>query len=504
MALWRGEAMSSYASLLMRLEPVRRHFAVWSAARALEQQTPRASPRTADELAFLPAVVEIIETPASPMGRAVSLTICALFASALVWAYFGQVDIHATAQGRVIPGGKTKVVAASEVASVSAIHVQDGDHVTEGEVLVDLDQTSPEADSVRLLREELTFSVAAARLRALLDGRADLVLPDFADSTDLREIVAVNRQELLHKSADHHAVLQALSQERHQKEAEKRAIQANVDGLRQTVPLLEERARMKGGLAENGYVSRSEFLQVQQEYIDRRQELESASHKLVEADSAIAGIDDRSKQSEEQFRAEALSQLSEAEQKASSLAQDLRKAENRRGHYQLSAPVSGWVQQLAVHSVGAVVSQAEPVLMIVPDNEEVMVEAALPNKDAGFVMPGQAVEIKVAAFPFTRYGTIPGEVLTVSGDAVQSANNDPMQRRQLDGNGDSGRLGDSQGGVYSVRVKLRRIDIRADGRDVPLTAGMAVTAEIRTGRRRVIDYLFDPLLRYRDESFGER
>jgi hemolysin D len=486
----------------MRLEPFRRHVAVWNAAWVLDKARPKLASRTSTELAFLPAVIEIIETPASPLGRAVSLTICALFASALAWSWFGQVDIHATAQGRIIPGGKTKQVAATEAASVAAIHVQDGDHVLQGQDLIDLDPTNPQADAARLEREGLEQQVTAARLRALLDGRGDISLPSVAaDSPGLQPLLAVNRQELQHKLADHRATIAGLQQERSQRESEKRGTEADIQRLQQTVPLLEERSRMKGSLSEEGYVSRTEYLQVQQDYIDRKQELESAGHKLAQAYSAINSANEKLRQTEEQFRADSLSQLAEAEQRAASTAQDLVKARDRRLHYLLTAPVSGTVQQLAVHASGAVVSQAQPLLMIVPDNEGIAVEAALPNKDAGFVLPGQAVEIKVEAFPFTRYRTIAGEVQHISGDAMQGPDSDPTQRRQ---SSNTGQTADNQGAVYSVRIKPLADHIRADGRDVALTPGMAVTAEIKTGRRRVIEYVLDPVLRYRDESLTER
>ena len=489
--------------ILMVLEPIRRPLAVLRSAWSLETERPKMAARSADELQFLPAALELIETPASPFGRGTLWLVVALFSSGTLWACLGQTDIHATAQGRIIPGGKTKPVAPSEVASVAAIHVKDGDHVAAGQILVELDPAAPEADVFRLTRERQEEVVTAARLRAMLDGRNDLTLPDGVIAP--AELIEVNRQELRHKLADHTAAIQALVQERQQREAEKRSVLSDQARLEQTVPLLEERSRVKGKLSEDGYVSRTEYLQVQQDYIDRKQELDGTQHKLAEAVSAVANVTQKLNQAEAQFRAESLSQLAEADQKAASLGQELSKSRDRQRLYRLTAPVSGVVQQLTVHAPGAVVSQAQPVLMIVPDDEGISVEAALPNKDAGFVLPGQSVEIKVEAFPFTRYGTIPGEVVVVSSDAVQTGESDPSGRRPQQANNNSGGMAaDQQGLVYSVRIKPGSDHIRADGRDVPLTAGMAVTAEIKTGKRRVIDYVLEPVLRYRDESLRER
>jgi hemolysin D len=483
---------SWYDALLMRLEPLRRHIAVWQAAWANERLRPKFAPRTSEELAFLPAVIEIVETPVSPAGRAVTWLIVAMFALALAWACLGQLDIHATASGRIIPMGKTKPVASTETATVLAIHVADGDRVKQGDVLVELDATQSQADTVRLKRERLELLLAAQRSRALLDGRADIDVP--TGESVPPDLLSLYRQELRHRAADHHAAVVALQQELRQREAELRSAQAEVERLQQTVPLLAEQARVKDQLSQEGWQSRTEFLKVQQEYIDRKQGLDAALQKRTQTEAGIAGASEKLHQVEEQFRSDNLSQQAEAEQKAASLRQELAKAEQRDRLMKLTAPVDGVVQQLSVNAPGAVVTPAAPVLMVVPENEGIAIEAMLQNKDAGFIQPGQAVEIKVESFPFTRYGTIPGVVQHVSGDAVQDSQGKTGGQQQ----------GEPQGPTYSVRIQPQTDHIRADGRDVALTPGMAVTAEIKTGRRRVIAYLLDPVLRYRDESFRER
>ncbi len=489
-------------ALLMRLEPLRRHIAVWKAAFQTERLCPRLAGRTSAELAFLPAVLEIVETPASPLGRLTGWLVMALFASALAWACLGQVDILATAQGRIIPAGKTKTVAASEVGIVAAIHIRDGDRVVARQALVDLDRIGTEADSARLLRERQEQVVTAARLKALVEGQDDITLP--IDETVPPVLLSMHRQTLRQRLADHRATIEGLEQERRQKQAERRGTEADILRLERTVPLLAEQAKTKREMSDLGWQSRTDYLKIEQEHIDRTQELEVARHKLTEADSAINNVSERLRQAEAQFRGDALTQRAEAEQKAASLAQELAKAQNRDRQFLLTAPVDGVVQQLAVHAPGAVVSQAQPVLMIVPDNEGIAVEVALPNKDVGFVRSGQAAEIKVESFPFTRYGTVPGEVTVVSSDSV-SPDADPMRKAAATQDpANTGQSKDTLGATYAVRLHLDRNAIRVDGQDMALTPGMAVTVEIKTGRRTVISYLLDPVRRYGGESFRER
>jgi hemolysin D len=182
------------------------------------------------------------------------------------------------------------------------------------------------------------------------------------------------------------------------------------------------------------------------------------------------------------------------------------KSADRERLYRLTAPVDGTVQQLAVHSPGAVVSPAQPLLMVVPDGEGIAIEAMLRNKDVGFVRPGQKVEIKIESFPFTRYGTIPGTVMVVSSDAMQNGDGDRTTHRDDgDGGGSPGsRQTDAREPSYAVRIAPLANHIHADGQDVALEPGMAVTAEIKTGKRRVISYLLDPVARYWGEGLRER
>lgn len=486
---------------LMRLAGLRRHLAVAQAAWIQERQRPQKALRSSEEMAFLPAVVEIVERPASPAGRGTALAVSAMFACSLAWACLGRLDIHATAQGRIIPAGKTKPVAASELAMVAAIFVKDGDRVQQGQVLVDLDPAAPQSDLLRLRREMQEQMVIALRQRALLDGETTITPPAGADIS--AALLEVHERQLRQRLADHRATIDGLENERRQKQAERSGNLADIERLRETVPLLAEQSRTKGEMAEMGWQSRTEFLRVEQEHIDRQQELETARHRLAQTDAAIASASEKLRQAEAQFRAEALVQLADAEQKAASLAHDVVKADDRREGYHLLAPVTGVVQQLGVHAVGAVVQPAQAVLMIVPEDEGIAIEATLPNKDAGFVTPGQSAEIKVEALPFTRYGTVNGTVEVISADSVQDAGvrpaGDPNGNRQP-----SQAAPELQGPNYSVRVRPHADHLRAGDRVVALTPGMSVTVEIKTGRRRVIQYVLDPIVRYEKESLRER
>jgi len=168
----------------------------------------------------------------------------------------------------------------------------------------------------------------------------------------------------------------------------------------------------------------------------------------------------------------------------------------------LTAPVDGTVQQLAIYTVGGVVTPAQQLMLIVPKGNSLEVEAFVQNKDIGFVNDNQKAEIKIETFPFTKYGTIHGTVLHVSNDAIQ------MESRQAQTNDNKISSADNRdkpsGLVYTARVQLNKSTMQVEGKTINLTPGMAVTVEIKTGKRRLIEYFLSPLLQYKDESLRER
>jgi hemolysin D len=253
--------------------------------------------------------------------------------------------------------------------------------------------------------------------------------------------------------------------------------------LEATVPMETERAEAYKKLLEHEAVTKMDFLQAEGQRIDKAQELAGQKKKLQQDQAALAEAEKHYRAMRSEFQQSKQAELSALETKAISLAQEVTKAGQKAGFQRLTSPIDGVVQQLAVHTVGGVVTPAQQLLMVVPHGHPVEVEAQVENKDVGFVKEGQPVEIKVETFQFTLYGTIPGSVLTVSDDAV------PIEKVGL---------------VYPTRVSLDRSTMHVEGKQVNLSPGMAVTVEIKTGQRRIIEYLLSPLLKSMKESLRER
>lgn len=463
----------------MAFGTVARHWTVWKTAWQAERGAPRGAVAGGRAAEFLPAVLEIQQSPPSPIGRAILWTIMAVFSFAVLWAIFGWIDIVATAQGKIIPSGYSKVIQPYETGVIAAIHVLDGQVVKKGDVLIELDSTQNRADHDRASNEYRAAKVEAARLRALIAGRSKFETPDDADPG----YTALQQQLLIDQLAEYQAKVAAAQHLIDQRKAALEQTRENIVRLEATVPMETERAEAYKKLLEHDAVTKMDFLQAEGQRIDKVQELAGQRKKINQDLSAFAEAEKNYRAMVSEFQRVKQIELSTTETKASSLVQDVTKAWQKADLQRLTTPIDGVVQQLAVHTVGGVVTPAQQLLLVVSQDHPVEVEAQVENKDVGFVKEGQPVEIKVETFPFTLYGTIPGRVLSVSDDAAAI---------------------EKVGLIYPTRVSMDRGTIQVEGKQVNLTPGMAVTVEIKTGQRRIIEYLLSPLLKSVQESMRER
>nr|MBI3613585.1 HlyD family type I secretion periplasmic adaptor subunit [Nitrospirota bacterium] len=456
-----------------------RHLDVWRGAWLEQQKEAKSLALSAREAEFLPAVLEIQESPPSPIGRAITWLIIALFVTAVVWATVGTMDIVSVAQGKIIPSGYSKVIQPLESGVISAIHVRDGQEVKAGDVLIDLDATVTAADEEKTANEYRAAKMESARLRALLAWKETIEVPPGSDP----RYVTLQLQLLHDQLAEQRARLGAVQQQVEQRKAVIDGTKSEITKLQATVPMLTQKAEAYRKLLKDQYVAELQYLDAEQARIEAVQNLESQKKKLNQDQAALAEAErnyDRMKSDIQQGR---MAELTANETKASSLAQEVVKAGQKTGQQRLTAPIDGVIQQLVVHTIGGVVTPAQQLMLVVPREHQLEVEAMVENKDIGFVKEGQPVEVKIETFPFTIYGAIPGKVLTVSDDAIEQ---------------------EKVGLVYAARVSMERSTIDLGDKVVTLSPGMAVTVDIQTGQRRLIEFILSPLLKSLKESARER
>ena len=456
---------------------------------------------------FLPAALEIVETPASPVKRAIGATIILFFLIAVIWAVFGHVDIIATASGKIVPTGRTKTIQPLETGIVSAIHVQDGDQVTAGQVLIELDRTVTQAERKHVAKDLIASELDVARLAALRDSfdagtlPHDLATPAGASAADM----ARTRSSMNAQGSEQLAKLASIARQIEQKFAESQSVTATITKIDAMLPLMEEEASVRHKAMEIQYGNRIAWIEAQTKLIEQQNERLVQQRKIVEIAAARQALEQQLEQTKAGYEHQVLNDLSDAEKKVEEFSQDLVKAEQKTSEQVLRSPISGTVQQLALHTVGGVVTPAQQLMNVVPEDSHLEAEAMISNRDIGFVSAGQPVEVKIDTFNFTRYGLLHGTVVSVSQDAIVRDKPNAKAGDQKPG----GALSDTsepegQELLYSARVSLDQTQMLVENKMVNLAPGMAVTVEVKTGTRRIIEYLMSPLLRYRQESLRER
>lgn len=389
----------------------------------------------------------------------------------------------AVASGRTLPDANVKIVQAMEIATVRAIHVRNGQRVSRGQLLIELDPTMAAADQTQAVQGLQAARISEARNAALLAHLHGRPATFAAPAGTPPNIVATQVEVVRSKIAEYEAQRSSLQQSRAQRAAELTGSRAEIAKLRQTLPLIEQQLSARRDLADRGHFPRLRLLEVEQLRIEHVQNIAVQESNAQRAEAGIRNIDAELVTLRERFAEEASTEMSTSESESTLRTEELRKSERRSELQQLRAPVDGVVQQLAVHTVGGVVQPAQPLVVVVPEEGEVAVEAQILNRDIGFVREGQPVTVKLEAFPFTDYGWIEGRVETISRDAVQD---------------------EQRGLVYNARIRLAANHIMIGDRRQPVGPGMAVQAEVRTGRRRIIQYLLSPISTRVAEAGRER
>ena len=440
--------------------------------------------RDASAREFLPASLELVERPISPTVRWTMAAIISFFCIALIWSFFGHVDIVAVASGRTVVDSRTKVVQPSETAVVRRILVRDGQQVAAGQPLIELDATGAAADRSKAGDALLNARLAALRLQAMATAVDAGHAPVFAAADDLPAArVEAERALALSQYDALQARRQSLQASIAQRQAELHTTEAAIGPMAESARITTLRAEDYGRLGEGNFVGRHDYLLREQERIAAERDLAAQRNRANEIRSALLAAREELRVLVTDFRQQTLDGLRVAQEQIGQAAPELAKAGQRDRLMTLRAPVAGTVQQLAVHTEGGVVTPAQALLAVVPSEEALEIEASVLNKDIGFVRPGQQVTVKVESFPYTRYGYLTGKVTSISHDAAQD---------------------EKLGLVFPARIHLERSSLQIDGVKVNLSAGMTLSAEIKTGKRRVLDYLLSPLQQHVDESLRER
>ena len=432
---------------------------------------------------FLPAAIEILERPPSPLGRSTLWVMLTFLCLALAWSWFGTIDVVAVAEGQLVPRERVKIVQAAELGVVRDIRVQNGQKVRAGEILIELDPTAAEAEKAQaetqLQLAETEVSRFSAIVSYFMTGHIE-----YSPAISLSETEAALQRALINSTVQEFESHQAaLLQSSIEKQQQLRSQALSVEKIEALIPLQQQQVDARKTLVDRGVGSRLVYLDTISKLTELQKQLEVERQNGEQVSASIQLIERQIEENKAQFEKNMMDALATASAKAINLRQEVAKAGQRVGLQKLVAPISGIVQQLAIHTTGGVVQPAQALLVIVPEGAELIAEANLDNKDAAWVRSGDVVAIKLQAYPFTEYGTVSGILETVSTDAISD---------------------DKHGLLYQATASLNKQSLLVDGQNVALAPGMALTMEVRIGQRRILDYFLSPLMKITREAVRER
>jgi hemolysin D len=445
------------------------------------------APVPAEPHQFAPDILRIQRTPPRPLPRMVLRVALALFASAVLWAFYGRLDIVAVAQGKLVPQSALKIVQPAEAGIVTHILVREGQQVREGEILMRMDPTIATADMASLRTELQQKALAVRRIDAELTGREFSVR-----AGDPAALFAEARAQYL---ANLRAQQAAVEHERSTGERfrqEMLVARETSDKMKQTLPHYRSQDEAFRKLEREGYAGRLIADDKARERIEREQDFRTQEHVVAREQANIALSDKRVAQLETDYLRRLRVERAEVSDRVQRLEQEIAKQGHRTALLELRAPQDGRVKDLATHTVGTVTQPGTILMTVVPVDESLLAEVWLSNEDVGFVRAGQDVKVKLAAFQFQKYGMLNARVERIAADATD---------RQEAGT-DQGKSGAPL--AYRTSLLLERQVLEVDRASYRLVPGMQVAAEIKLGERTVMEYLLSPVQKAFHEAARER
>lgn len=434
---------------------------------------------------FRPDLLTIQRSPPTAWPRGVLLLIVALIGMLILWATFAKLDVIASAQGRLVPMTFTKIVQPAESGVVVEILVKDGDIVRAGQVLLRLDARVATAEFDGLSRDVAIKKLTLNRIEAELADR-----PFSAPASAPAEIALQVEAQF---RARRQSYLDAISQEDaalSKSRADLMSAEQIMSKLKQTLPIFRQSAQAHEKLLEDGFIGEVAANEKKRELLESEQNLRAQEATVQSLKAVIIGIERKQTSLRSSYHSQLENERLDTVTLLNRSSQELDKSVIKNGLLEVRSPTEGIVKDLTVSATGAVVGAGNVLMNIVPKEEPVQAEVLLSNEDVGFVIVGQKAHIKIAAYPFQKYGLLEGNVSLLSADSADQRQQQQTGQPQLS---------------YRALISIDRQSLESpSGGTLELQPGMLVTAEIHQGKRTVLEYLLSPVQKVASEAGRER
>ncbi|MBY0573456.1 MAG: HlyD family type I secretion periplasmic adaptor subunit [Undibacterium sp.] len=437
----------------------------------------------------------IQNNPPSQTGRIVAIAVSVLVIILILWAALGKLDIIATAEGKLVPQTLLKIVQPAEAGIVTELLVSEGEQVQQGQIIARLDTTMTNADKTGIHNDLQTSQMQVRRLQAELNNST---MSRHADD-DLKLYQQVQNQYQAHKKALQDTLAQEQAQLQKAQHEKTSALEI-LAKYEQTLPSLKKTADNFADLEKDGLIASNLSAEKQRAYIEAAKNLTAQQASVAALHSTIDAQQKKIQQIRSNYQADLQKELTELQQKIGQLLPNLDKSQYKQGLMELKAPQAGTIKDIATTTVGAVVQPGSVIMTLVPKDEQLYADINIKNEDIGFIQVGQSVQIKLATYPFQRYGMLKGKLTHLSVDATEG-NKPNMTTNPNSGNNDN----PSTTATYKARVTLETQTLNdPQGKKLTITPGMQVVAEINQGQRSVLEYLLSPVQKTVGEAGRER
>lgn len=432
---------------------------------------------TKDKHEFKPLLVEIEDRPLNPLGRMLLWTIIAFMFLGGLWLYIGKIDIVVSARGKIIPHGEVKILQPIETGVISKLLVKEGEFVRKGQVLVEIDPSVTETNLKSKQKNLELLEIETARLMALIEER------EFTIPMICKDLEVLSTQKLIYQTSKQGFKQQQLLIKKQILQIQEQIESDMVDKSRLEQHSVNVKRREANLLEVIDIIARSEYDEAHKEVIEYEEQIRMKGHDIVQLNEKLNELSEQNLLITQEYQNKLLEELTLKRKEATLLKVEIESIEFKKAKQKITSPVDGYVTKLMIHTIGGVVTPAEKLISIVPKGVPLVIKATVLNQDIGFIKEGMDAAIKVDTFNFQKYGLIPAEVIHISDDAIED---------------------EKLGSVYEVYLKPKEEFLVVKGEKVYLTTGMSVNAELKVGKRRVIEFFIYPLIKYLDEGMSVR
>ena len=429
-----------------------------------------------DHHEFQPLLVEIEDRPLNPLGRSILWIILGIITFGSLWLFIAKIDVVVSARGKIIPSGEIKILQPIETGVIRKIFVKEGDRVHKGQILMQIDSSVTETSLESKNKDLSVIDTEIKRLKALVEDK------DFKQTKNMDKLVYLEQHNLyIHQKNTLWQNLIKFNMRKEQAEAQNDSAASDV--VRIQGLLDNDKARLERMKQVLDIIARNDYEEVQKSINNLTEQLVMSQHKKIESKKHMLEVEQEVKVYKDQMFSEWFKELVQKQKEARALESQITAIAFQKQKQQIRAPLDGYVGKLLVNTEGGVVTPAEKLISIIPANAPLIIKATVLNKDIGFIKEGMVSAIKIDTFSFQKYGSLEGIVKTIGHDAIDD---------------------EKLGPVYEIKITPKKTTLKVEGEDKQIEPGMSVTAEIKVGKRRIIEFFIYPLIKYMDEGMSVR